>query len=205
MWREGGGTGGDKPMSILVGVTGASGAVYGRRLVQTVVEAGYQCWLTASENGIAVSRHELGETPADWVRAPQARYFSADDHAAPFISGSSAPEACVIAPCSMATLGRVASGVSSNGIARAADVCLKERRRLVLVTRETPLSLIHIENMARATRAGAVVLPACPGFYHHPDSVDDMVDFVVGRVLDIINVPHRLTTRWGALREETAD
>ncbi len=186
-------------MSILVAVTGASGSIYGRRILEALVEAGRECWLTASPDGTAVARHELGEQPADWAGRLGMCYYAQGDTSAPFISGSSSPEACVIAPCSMATLGRVASGVASTTIARAADVCLKERRPLVLLVREAPLSLIHIENMRRVTRAGAIVLPASPGFYHRPQTLDDLVDFVAGKVLDVLGVPHSMFERWETL------
>jgi 4-hydroxy-3-polyprenylbenzoate decarboxylase len=125
------------------------------------------------------------------------RVFGREEWFAPVASGSNPADAMVICPCSMGTLAAVSCGLADNLIERAADVMMKERRPLVLVPRETPLSAIHLENMLRLARAGAAILPANPGFYHHPARVEDLVDFVVGRVLDQLRVPHRLTLRWG--------
>lgn len=128
----------------------------------------------------------------------QLSVFGVQDWYAPLASGSNPPDAYVICPCSMGTLAKVAAGLADDLIARAADVILKEGRKLVLVPRETPFSAIHLENMLRLSRAGAVILPPSPGFYRHPQSIDDLVDFVVGRILDQIGVPHTLVRPWGA-------
>jgi len=135
----------------------------------------------------------------------QLRVFGREEWFAPVASGSNPPDAMVICPCSMGTLAAVACGLADNLIERAADVMLKERRPLILVPRETPLSAIHLENMLRLSRAGAVILPANPGFYHHPDSVQDLVDFVVARVLDLLRVQHRLMPRWGEKASDAQD
>lgn len=193
---------------VLVAITGASGSVYGLRLTGELLRAGCRVSLLLSEPGRQVLNYETG---LDWsaersVRQPQVRsYFAGQpvvclddaDLFAAVASGSSAPDAMVICPCSMGTAGRVAAGLSETLLERAADVMLKESRKLVLVPRETPLSAIHLENMLRLARAGAVVLPANPGFYHHPRRVEDLVDFVVARVLDQLRIAHALVPRWG--------
>jgi 4-hydroxy-3-polyprenylbenzoate decarboxylase len=131
---------------------------------------------------------EIGNTIEIWEN---------NDFTAPFMSGSNAPEAVILIPCSVGKLGAIANGISSNLLERAADVALKERRQLILVVRETPLSLVHLENMVRAARAGAQILPAMPAFYHHPKTIDDMVNFVVGKVLNLLRIEHDLFKGWG--------
>jgi 4-hydroxy-3-polyprenylbenzoate decarboxylase len=131
--------------------------------------------------------------------------FGREEWFAPVASGSNPADAMVICPCSMGTLAAVAQGLADNLIERAADVMLKEARKLVIVPRETPFSAIHLENMLRLSRAGAVILPANPGFYHHPKSVDEIVDFVVARVLDQLAVPHRLMARWGEAQADVGE
>ncbi len=126
----------------------------------------------------------------------QIKIWENDNFEAPFMSGSNAPEAVIICPCSMGKLAAIANGISSNLIERTADVALKERRQLILVVRETPLSLVHLENMVKAARAGAQILPAMPAFYHHPRTIDDMVDFVVGKILGLLRIEHNLFKGW---------
>lgn len=181
-------------MRVVLGLTGASGAIYGYRLLQEMSRRGVQVSVIASEVALRILREEAGRLPQDI--AAMGRLFSNDDLGAPMASGSSIFDAMVVAPCSMKTLGSIANGVSSSLIARAADVALKERRKLILVTRETPLSLIHIRNMLTATEAGAVVLPACPGFYHKPNDLEGLVDHVVGKVLDQLGLDNDLFERW---------
>ena len=195
---------------IVVAITGASGAPYAVRLLEALVEAERPVQLIVSSHGlrllqtetdiksVAALREHVGAAAWDrWVTA----YDDNDRGAAP-ASGSSLNAGMVICPCSMGTLSAIAAGSSRSLVERAADVALKERRPLVLVPRETPLSAIHLENMLRVTRAGAVVMPAAPGFYNRPDSIVDLVNFMVARVLDHLGVAHRLIRRWGAVEEE---
>ena len=193
---------------MLVAITGASGSVYGLRLVSELLQSGVRVSLILSPAGRQVLHHETG---LDWSadikvqrRQVQEHFASIavdclaiDDFWAGAASGSAAVDAMIVIPCSMGTAGRIAAGLSGNLLERAADVVLKERRPLLLVPRETPFNSIHLENLLRLTRAGAVVLPAMPGFYHGPQSVDDLVNFVVGKVLDQLHIEHDLFKRWG--------
>ena len=197
-------------MTITLALTGASGMAYGLRLLECLLAAGANVYLLYSQAAHIVAKQELDlSLPA---RAPDAerqftsrygakpgqlRVFGKEDWFAPVASGSNPADAMVICPCSMGTLAAVAAGLADNLIERAADVMLKEGRKLVLVPRETPLSVIHLENMLRLARAGAVMLPANPGFYHQPQSVDEVIDFVVARILDQLGVKHELMARWG--------
>jgi flavin prenyltransferase len=193
-----------------VGLTGASGHAYAARLLQALVEAGHEVDLSITESGGKVLRHELGveagvrgellsDALAGWLGASIAEGIHAwpsDAIEAAPSSGTAENAGAILVPCSMGTLARVSAGFSSNLIERVADVALKEGRKLVLVCRETPLSEIHLENLLRMARLGAVVLPASPGFYHHPQRVQDLVDHVVGKVLDRLGVAHELGARW---------
>jgi len=196
--------------TITLAWTGASGMPYGVRLLECLLRSGVRVYLLYSQAAQVVAKQEMDiALPARAREAEEflARRFNTGDGAlrvfgreewfAPVASGSNPADAMVICPCSMGTLAAVSCGLADNLIERAADVMMKERRPLVLVPRETPLSAIHLENMLRLAHAGAVVLPANPGFYHHPARVEDLVDFVVGRVLDQLHVPHELTPRWG--------
>ncbi len=189
---------------LVVAITGASGAVYGVEFLRQAVRIWDRVWLIVSTNGAEVARHELGLTgfhPADDIRlgdyASRVSLLSPDDLAAAPSSGSCSYDGLVVAPCSMGTLGRIASGVSTDLVCRVADVCLKERRRLVLLTRETPLSLIHLRNMETVAAAGATVMPAAHGFYHRPQSLQDVVDFMTARMLQALDVPQDLIAPWG--------
>ncbi len=189
---------------IVFAITGASGAPYAVRLLEQLLAARRPVQLIVSSHGLRLLRTETELTSVDDLRqavgaGPWDRYVTAYDDAdrgAAPASGSALNAGMVICPCSMGTLSAVSVGASRSLVERAADVALKERRPLVLVTRETPLSAIHLENMLRLTRAGAVVMPAAPGFYHRPQRVDDLVDFIVARVLDHLGVPHGLVKRW---------
>jgi len=201
---------GDGP-GFVVGMTGASGAPYAVRLLQVLCRSGRTVHLTISPSGADVLRQETGIavslgrfTPEVFGDLGPGRliYHHHGDFSAGIASGSFPTLGMVVAPCSMSTLGAVAHGITTNLITRAADVHLKERRRLILVPRETPLSLIHLENMTGVTRAGAVVLPAMPGWYHRPESLADLVDFVVGRICDGLGVGHDLVRRWGVPEAE---
>lgn len=198
--------------TVCLALTGASGMPYGLRLLECLLAAGCRVQLLYSQAAQIVARQEmdfeLPSRPADARAALLARLQPADpdllavygreEWFAPVASGSNPPDAMVVCPCTMGTLAAIAQGLASNLIGRAADVVLKEGRKLVLVPRETPFSAIHLENMLRLSRAGAVILPPSPGFYHHPQQVEDLVDFVVARILDQLRVPHQLMQRWGA-------
>ncbi|MBI1313741.1 UbiX family flavin prenyltransferase [bacterium] len=196
---------------LVLAVTGASGSAYAVRLLDVLLSAGRRVHLVVSPAGLQVLRHELGlsidasqfavsqllperqgATANELVTLHDHRDFSAG-----IASGSFRTGGMVICPCSMGTLASVAHGLSMNLIQRAADVHLKERRKLIVVPRETPLGSIQLENMKRLADAGAVILPAMPGFYHNPQSLGDLVDFVVARICDQLNVPHELARRWG--------
>jgi 4-hydroxy-3-polyprenylbenzoate decarboxylase len=194
-----------------VGVTGASGHLYAERLIRALTAAGCGVDLCVTESGARVLRHELGIDAASlsdgleaWLGAAPAasvRVFPPEAIDAPPASGTALTRAVILCPCSMGTLARVAAGFSSNLVERAADVALKEGRPLVLVPRETPLSQIHLENLLRLARMGAIVLPAAPGFYHRPRSIEDLVDHVVGKVLDRLGLAHTRGARWEGLAE----
>jgi flavin prenyltransferase len=182
-------------MKLVVAVGGASGSIYAKRLLDLLAKApppDLEVGLVFSSAGAEVWAHEIGAVP-DY---PFRRY-GLRDFRAPFASGSAGWDGMVVIPCSTGGLGRIAHGISEDLIGRAADVMLKERRKLVLVVRETPLSAIHLENMLAATRAGAVVLPASPSFYSKPSTLDALLDTVVGRVLDQLGLPNDLMPRWG--------
>lgn len=190
---------------IVMAITGASGATYAVRLVEQLAFAERPVSLIVSSHGwrllgmeagvadIAALRRRVGA--ARWDRA--VTVFDDGDRGAAPASGSARTSGMVVCPCSMGTLAAIAQGASRSLIERAADVTLKERRPLLLVPRETPLGIIHLENMLRVSRAGAVVMPAAPGFYHGPRGIDDLVDFMVARILDHLGVEHRLSGRWG--------
>ena len=199
--------------TITLAFTGASGMPDGLRLLECLFAAGARVQLLYSTAAQVVAKQECALTlptqPREAARLLSERYraregqldvYARDDWLAPMASGSNPGDAMAICPCTMGTLGAVAAGLADNLIERAADVMLKERRPLVLVPRETPLSAIHLENMLRLARAGAIVLPPSPGFYTHPQSIDDLVDFVVARVLDHLGVANALAPRWGDAR-----
>jgi 4-hydroxy-3-polyprenylbenzoate decarboxylase len=192
---------------IVLGISGASGAPYALRLLRVLCGAGRTVHLTITPSGAQVVREETGiEIPLNRfdpallgeLGPGRLIYHHHADFRAGIASGSFRTAGMVVCPCSMSTLGSIAHGITTNLITRAADVHLKERRKLILVPRESPLSLVHLENMAAVTRAGAVVLPAMPGWYHQPRSLDDLVNFVVGRICDQLGLPNDLIRRWGA-------
>lgn len=198
------------PRIITLAITGASGAQYGLRLLECLLAADCRVYLLISAAARIVLATETDERLPEGAAATQAylcerfgaqpeqvRVFEREDWMAPVASGSSAPASMVICPCSTGTLSAIVCGASNNLIERAADVALKERRQLILVPRETPYSEIHLENMLKLTRMGALVLPASPGFYQRPARVEDLIDFVVARILDQLGLPQRLLPRWG--------
>jgi 4-hydroxy-3-polyprenylbenzoate decarboxylase len=206
----------NRPETITLAWTGASGMPYGLRLLQCLLSAKVRVYLLYSSAAQIVAKQELElALPAQPAAAAlllaerfgsrpgQLTVFGREDWMSPVASGSNPADAMTICPCSLGTLGAVAAGLADNLIERAADVMLKERRPLVLVPRETPLSAIHLENMLKLARAGAVILPPCPGFYGHPQTIDELVDFVVARILDQLGVNHSLGPRWGASSGET--
>lgn len=191
-------------MKYVVAITGASGVIYGVRLVEELIQRKFEVHLVVSEPALLVMKHEL-EWGIDFSSTTDLRpYFSEgnlylynnDNIAARIASGSFICRGMIIIPCSMSTVASVANGMSNNLIERTADVMLKEKRSLVVVPRETPLSAIHLTNMLKLSEAGGVVLPAMPAFYHKPLNIDDMVSFVVGKVLDSIGVPNEIFTRY---------
>ncbi|MDO8736097.1 MAG: UbiX family flavin prenyltransferase [Thermoleophilia bacterium] len=214
-------------MKIFVGISGASGSIYGGRLLEVLKESGIEITTCISDGALEVMGHEekLVAGPKAGIAADtltgsdtgfaarreavtaaflerhgigsgEIELAQPRDMASTFASGSSLADAAIVCPCSMSTLASIASGVTRNLIHRVADVMLKESRPLALVPRETPLSEIHLRNMLRVKRAGALLIPAMPGFYHHPESVDDIVDFVVGKVLDSLGIKNELFKRW---------
>lgn len=201
------------PLPLVVGVTGASGAPYAVRMLRALAEAERPVWLTISGHGFRLLETESGIASVEQLRLAigadawdrHVTVFDDRDRGARPASGSARTAGMVICPCSMGTLAAVSLGTSRSLVERAADVTLKERRPLLLVTREMPLSVVHLENMLRATRAGAIVLPASPGFYHRPASIDELVDFVVARVLDLLGVEHAVGRRWGDAPVELPD
>jgi flavin prenyltransferase len=192
---------------VFLGVTGASGAPYAARLLEALAAADCEVGVSASSAGIEVLATELygdralsrDEVLARFIEPVRdaVTLYDPNDWRAPYASGSARVDAYVICPCSMGTLGTIASGAMQNLIHRAASVAIKEERRLVLMPRETPLSAIHLRNMLTLREAGATMLFLAPGFYHNPVSVDDLVDFIVARALDLLGVENRLAPRWG--------
>lgn len=193
-------------MNVFLGITGASGAPYAARLLSALSESGAQVGVTISDSGFEVLATELHGDPAmarDEVVArltdglASVTVYDVKDYKSPYASGSAKVDGYVICPCSMATAGTIAAGAMANLVHRAASVALKEERKLILVPRETPLSTIQLENLLRLRRAGATVLFAAPGFYNSPQTIDDLIEFVVGRCLDQLGIENRLTRRWG--------
>jgi 4-hydroxy-3-polyprenylbenzoate decarboxylase len=198
------------PTTVTLALTGASGMPYALRLLESLLEANRTVYVLYSQAAQIVAKQEMDlgfpSSSHDLQLQLRERYahlpgllqvFGREEWFAPIASGSGVADAMVVCPCTMGTLAAIATGMSDNLIERAADVTLKEQRKLILVPRETPFSAIHLENMLKLARLGAVILPANPGFYHHPASVQDLVDFVVARILDHLGVPHQLMARWG--------
>ena len=199
-----------RPRRVCLAWTGASGLPYGLRLLDCLLSAGVTVELIYSQAAQVVAQQELSlrlpSAPDEANALLLAQFpdrpgklcvYGRDAWFSPVASGSNPSDAMVVCPCSMGTLASIAAGLADNLIERAADVVLKERRTLIMVPRETPFSVIHLENMLRLAKAGAVIVPPSPGFYEHPQSVADMVDFVVARILDQLRVPHSLAKRWG--------
>lgn len=200
----------NSPQVVTLAMTGASGVVYGLRLLDCLVQEERRVHFLISKAAQLVLATETDVRLPPRVRemqqflteytgaAPeQIKVHGEQDWMSPVASGSGAPKAMVVVPCSMGALSAIACGASNNLIERAADVCLKERQQLILVPRETPFSAIHLENMLKLSQLGATILPAAPGFYHQPQSMDDLVDFVVAKILNLLNIPQDMLPRWG--------
>ncbi|MFT5172435.1 MAG: 4-hydroxy-3-polyprenylbenzoate decarboxylase [Gammaproteobacteria bacterium] len=199
--------------TVALAITGASGAAYGLRLLETLLAQHIRVHLVISNPGRIVIAEEtdlrLPSKPQEICTIFNSRFnarlgdlqvYGREDWFAPMASGSNPPDAMVICPCTTGTLAEIAAGTSRGLIERAADVALKEKRRLILVVRETPFSTIHLQNMLRLAEAGAVIMPANPGFYQRPESIEEIVDYMVARILDHLHVEHDLMVRWGANR-----
>lgn len=183
-------------MRVVVGISGGSGSIYGVALLKVLQELGVETHLVVSTLGEYVTEHEC-DVNLEELKSLATYYHENKDLAAPIASGSFLTDAMVIVPCSMKTISAVANGLSDNLLTRAADVTIKENRKLIVVPRETPLSSIHLENMLKLSRTGVTVLPASPGFYSHPESIGDMVSSIVARILDQMKIEHNLIPRWG--------
>lgn len=184
-------------MKIVVGITGASGAIYGIRLLEVLAEIeSIETHLTVSRYAVGIIEYETGRKLDDIIKLANS-YYHVEDMNAPIASGSFLTDGMIIAPCSAKSLSAVANSYTENLLIRAADVTLKERRSLVLAVRETPLHLGHLENMMKAARMGAVILPPIPAYYHKPTGLDDIIDHSVGKMLDVFGIEHDLFKRWG--------
>jgi flavin prenyltransferase len=188
-----------KPQRLIVAITGATGVVYGVRLLQHLQALQVETHLLISSAGVLNLKVEL-DMPRDAVEALATRVYNTRDVGAAIASGSFATDGMVVAPCSMKTLATVAHGMSDNLITRAADVCLKERRCLVLMVRETPFNLAHLRNMTAVTEMGGIIYPPLPGFYHRPQSIEELVDHTVGRVLNLLGIEQSLSPAWQGVK-----
>jgi flavin prenyltransferase len=193
-----------------IAITGASGAPYGMRVLETLIKGGHNVYLTITGDGLQILNDETGlllkgsETDIQFAlekhlaaQDGQLRYFDEDNMYAPIASGSAKVDGMVVIPCSMKALSSIANGFASNLIERAADVTIKEKRKLIIVPRETPLSTIHLRNLLALSETGCHIIPAMPAFYHHPKKLQDIIDFIAGRVLDALGVENDLSPRWG--------
>lgn len=195
---------------IITGITGASGSIYALNFLKHTASLGIDLRVVVTETGSAVFKHETGITISDAINnlaessaTPiKIKIYDNNDMFADIASGSYKTYGMVIVPCSMKTLSGIANGYSSSLLERAADVTLKERRDLILAVRETPLGIIHLKNMTLAAEAGAVILPAAPGFYHHPSTIDELADFITGKILDQFKIEHSLGTGWKNISSE---
>jgi 4-hydroxy-3-polyprenylbenzoate decarboxylase len=182
-------------MRIILGITGASGAPYGLSLLQMLNGLGHEIHCVISDYGWKMLRHEC-EVGEEEIRSLVSELYPNDDISVRIASGSFRADAMCIAPCSMRTLGAIAGGLADNLICRAADVMLKERKNLVLAVRETPLNAVHLENMLKLARLGVGIIPASPGFYHRPRSIDDLIAMMTGRILDSLGIENECFIRW---------
>lgn len=190
-------------MKIIVAITGSSGVLYGIRMLEILQKLGINTHLVLSDWGEKNIRIETSKT-VDYVRSLSSTTYDNSNMAAPISSGSFQIDGMAIVPCSMKTVSSIANGYDDNLISRAAGVCIKESRKLVLVPRETPLSAIHLQNMLRLCKIGVVILPAMPGFYHKPRTIEDLMDHLVGKILDQFRIEHNIFKRWGETGEKYA-
>ncbi|PVX23095.1 MAG: aromatic acid decarboxylase [Candidatus Bathyarchaeum sp.] len=182
-------------MKLTIAITGASGVIYGKRLLEELHTKNIETHLVISQAAKKIIKHEL-ETNDNTLEKLANHVYEIDDWSSPIVSGSFKTDGTVIVPCSMKTLAGIASGFAENVILRAADVTLKEKRKLLIVPRETPLNTIHLRNMLDLAQQGAIIIPAMPAYYHKPKNINELVDFVVGRILDILGIEHNLYKRW---------
>jgi 4-hydroxy-3-polyprenylbenzoate decarboxylase len=192
---------------VVVGITGASGSIYAKRLIEELLSRGIYTHIICTDNGRKVMKYETGIDLEPWVQELAKQYShirleDINDLFAGVASGSYRFDAVVVIPCSMGTLAEISNGFAKNLLCRAADVALKENKKLVIVPRETPFNAIHLENMLKLSRLNATILPAMPGYYHMPQTVEDLVDFVVGKVLDCLSIDNDLFEKWGNKNEE---
>jgi 4-hydroxy-3-polyprenylbenzoate decarboxylase len=188
-------------VKLTIGMTGASGVIYGKRLLEELHNKKVETHLVISQAAKKIIKHELGTSQKTLEKLAN-HVHEIDDWSSPIVSGSYKTDGMVIVPCSMKTLAGIASGFAENVILRAADVTLKEKRKMILVPRETPLNTIHIRNMLDLVQQGAIILPAMPAFYHRPNNINDLVDFIVGRVLDVLAIEHDLYNRWQDIQKK---
>ena len=184
---------------IVVGITGASGSIYAKRLIEELASKGYLVHVIATDKGKQVFKYELSLDLKQWIQELNQPTVKLEDNQNLFAgvaSGSHGFDAVIVLPCSMGSLAEISHGLSRNLLCRAADVALKEGRKLIIVPRETPFNTIHLENMCHLSKVGATIIPAMPGFYHHPQTLEDLVNFVVGKVLSYLNINHNLFKKW---------
>jgi len=187
-------------LQLIVAITGASGVVYGKRLLEALREKKVETYLVVSKAAESVIEHELKMTKRELEKLA-IHVYDVNDLSAPIVSGSFKTDGMIVIPCSMKTLAGITHGYSDNLILRAADVTLKEKRKLILVPRETPLSVVHLRNMLNLASQGVFILPAMPAYYHKPEKLEDVIDFIVGKALDLLGIEHQLFKRWSIQRE----
>jgi 4-hydroxy-3-polyprenylbenzoate decarboxylase len=185
----------DVKKMIVIAITGASGVVYGKRLLEILNELGEETAVVVTDPAKIILEYELG-IEEDEIKKLASEYYSPKDLTSSINSGSFKFESMVIVPCTMKTLSAIANGYANNAVTRSADVTLKERRKLVIVPRETPLRSVHLENMLKVSNEGAIILPAMPGFYHKPKTNEELVDFIVGKILDVLGIKNNMFDRW---------
>ncbi len=191
-------------MKLILAMTGASGVIYGKRLLEILRNKKVDTYLVISQAAEKIIEHELGTTKQSLEKLAN-NVYEVGDWSSPIVSGSFETNAMVIVPCSMKTLAGIANGFAENVILRAADVALKEKRKLILVPRETPLNIIHLKNMLELANQGVIIIPAMPAYYHRPKSIEALVDFIVGRILDVLGIEHKLYQRWHDIQKTGQD